>query len=158
MIQVISSRAAPTHLSRLHEWLVAEWDEIDTFEFQKEGVKLPAPLLAVHQEDLLGGLVFSTFRRPGGSKSALWINALFVVPEYRGQGVASRLVRAAEDKAVRSGEQEMFALTNIPELYVKLWMELRGKRLRRDCNGPLLQMGQCRYDARWSARPHDAWR
>jgi GNAT superfamily N-acetyltransferase len=120
MIQVISSRTAPMHLSRLHEWLVAEWGEIDAFEFQKDGIKLPAPLLAIHQEDLLGGLVFSTFKRPGGSGSALWINALFVVREYRGQGVASKLIRAAEDNAVSSGEQEMFALTDIPELYAKL--------------------------------------
>ena len=64
--------------------------------------------------------MLSSFRKPGRKELGLWINALFVPPKHRRNGIASQLVRAAEAEAARAGERELFALTDIPKLYQKL--------------------------------------
>jgi predicted N-acetyltransferase YhbS len=81
---------------------------------------VPLPLLGIEGQELLGGLMFSGFRKPGGDVLGLWINALFVAPEHRRKKIASQLIRAAEVEAFRTGERELFALTNIPKLYENL--------------------------------------
>lgn len=114
MINVVSSSTAHIHLKRLHEWLIAEWGEVESFD------NVPPPLLATEGRELFGGLMFSSFHKPGGEELGLWINALFVAPEHRRKGIASQLILAAQVEAARTGERELFALTDIPTLYVKL--------------------------------------
>lgn len=121
MLYVVSSIVAPGHARRLREWLVAEWGEIDPFKSQSDGrITVPPPLLGIDGQELMGGLMFSGFRKPGGDALGLWINALFVAPEHRRKRIASQLIRAAEVEAFRAGEPELFALTNIPKLYENL--------------------------------------
>ena len=120
MFRVISSTTAPGHLTRLREWFLAEWGAVDPFEGRSKEITVPPPLLAISDSELLGGLMFSSFRRPGGDELALWINALFVAPDHRRKGVASRLIRAAEAEAVSAGRRQIFALTDIPKLYQSL--------------------------------------
>jgi predicted N-acetyltransferase YhbS len=121
MFHVVSSSFAPGHVPRLREWLVAEWGEVDPFKTQSDGtVTVPLPLLAIEGQELLGGLMFSGFRKPGRDALGLWINALFVATEHRRKKIASRLIRAAELEAFRTGERELFALTDIPKLYENL--------------------------------------
>ena len=81
---------------------------------------VPPPLLGIEGQALLGGLMFSGFRKPGGCTLGLWINALFVAHEHRRKGIASHLIRGAQAEAVRAGERELFALTSIPQLYENL--------------------------------------
>jgi predicted N-acetyltransferase YhbS len=121
MLQVVSSSAAPGHARRLREWLVAEWGEVEPFKSQSDGtVTVPLPLLGIDGQELLGGLMFSGFRKPGGDALGLWINALYVAPEHRRKKIASQLIRAAEVDAFGAGQRELFALTNIPKLYENL--------------------------------------
>jgi GNAT superfamily N-acetyltransferase len=121
MFNVVSSIVAPGHVRRLREWLVAEWGEVDPFKSQSDGrLNVPPPLLGIEGQELLGGLMFSGFRKPGGDALGLWINAVFVAPEHRRKRIASKLIRAAEVEAFRTGERELFALTNIPKLYENL--------------------------------------
>lgn len=121
MVHVVSSSVAPSHVRRLREWLIAEWGEVNPFKSQSDGtLVVPLPLLGIEGQELVGGLMFSGFRKPGGDALGLWINALFVAPEHRRKGIASQLIRAAEAEAFRTGERELFALTNIPKLYENL--------------------------------------
>jgi GNAT superfamily N-acetyltransferase len=121
MFHVVSSSVAPGHVRRLREWLVAEWGEVEPFKSQSDGrIPVPLPLLGIKGQELLGGLVFSGFRKPGGDALGLWINALFVAPEHRRKRIATHLIRAAETEAFQAGEAELFALTNIPRLYENL--------------------------------------
>ncbi len=120
MFHVVNSSAAPSHLKRLREWIIAEWGDVDSSEGQSEKITVPPPLLAIDSSELLGGLMFSSFQKPDGEELGLWINALFVAPEHRRKGIASQLVRAAEEEAARTGERELFALTDVPKLYQKL--------------------------------------
>ena len=121
MLNVVSSSAAPDHLYQLREWLIAEWGEVNPFKSQSDGrITVPPPLLGIEGKELRGGLVFSSFRKPGGDSLGLWINALFVAPEHRRKRIASQLIRAAEVEAFRTGERALFALTDIPKLYENL--------------------------------------
>ena len=114
----VSASVAPGHARRLREWLVAEWGEGAVFKSQSDGnITVPMPLLAVLGQQLLGGLVFSRFREPVGDACGLWINALFVAPEHRRKKIATQLIRAAETEALQAGEVQLFALTDIPQLY-----------------------------------------
>jgi GNAT superfamily N-acetyltransferase len=138
MFNVVSSSVAPDHARHLREWLVTEWGEVEPFKSQSDGrLTVPPPLLGIDGQELLGGLMFSGFRKPGGDTLGLWINALFVAPEHRRKGIASHLIQAAEVEAYRTGERELFALTNIPKLYENLgWQRVdssnRGLVLRAD--------------------------
>jgi GNAT superfamily N-acetyltransferase len=120
MFRVVSSNSVPGHLTRLREWFLAEWGAVDSFEGRGKEIAVPPPLLAISDSELLGGLMFSAFRQPAGDDLGLWINALFVAPDHRRKGIASRLIRAAEAEAVSAGWRQIFALTDIPELYQNL--------------------------------------
>ena len=118
MIRVVSSTVDSAHLNRLDEWFIAEWGKEGALRLADSTE--PRPLVALEHDEALGGLAFSRFRRPGGESLALWINALFVVPDHRRKGIASQLIRAAEAEADQLGEKELYALTDIPILYVNL--------------------------------------
>lgn len=51
---------------------------------------------------------------------APWLAALLVVPEHRGQGVGSNLVRALTKEAARLGVRQMYLGADIPEYYARL--------------------------------------
>ncbi len=124
MIHIVSSSVAPGHTRRLREWLVAEWGEVEPFKSQSDGtITVPLPLLGIEGQELLGGLMFSGFRKPGGDALGLWINALYVAPEHRRKKIASQLIQAAEVEAFGTGQRELFALTDIPKLYENLGWE-----------------------------------
>ncbi len=52
-----------------------------------------------------------------------WLAALVVVPEARGQGIGSALVRELNAEAARLGFGELFLGTDIPEFYSRLGAE-----------------------------------
>jgi len=86
---------------------------------------VPDPLLAVESDQLLAGLALSRYKAADGEQWAIWINALIVAPSHRGRGIASMLITAAESAAVTVQATEIFAKTDVPDLYRKLgWIDL----------------------------------
>lgn len=80
----------------------------------------PSPLLALKDKSLIGGLAFTFYPHPVSEIQVLWINAVLVLPQWRGQGVASELIKAAEVKAARAGSSELFVYSDVPKLYTNL--------------------------------------
>ena len=118
---VSSSSSDPHHLAELQKLFLLEWGEIDLFANPHQDIEIPAPLLAFFGQDkLAGGLSFTSFTKPDKESPAVWINAVFVVPECRRIGIASKLVREAEIVASRLSCNELFVLTEIPDLYQQL--------------------------------------
>jgi GNAT superfamily N-acetyltransferase len=118
---ILSSSTAPHHLAELQKLFSLEWGEIDLFANRHQHIAIPAPLLALFgQNKLAGGLSFTSYTKPDKESPAIWINAVFVVPECRRMGIASKLVREAEIVASRLSFNELFVLTDIPDLYQQL--------------------------------------
>jgi len=125
MLKIQSSHIFPQYLEALRARLELEWGSIDPFEGSHENVIVPPPLILLDQQSrLAGGLAFSTFSHPTQEVISVWINALLVEPEYRGQGHASDLVRTAEAEAIKRNIKELFVLTEFPGLYHKLGWHL----------------------------------
>lgn len=128
MMRVLDSTSAPPEfLDQLQNWFELEWGESDAYEHDHSRHAPLASLLALSDSNvLIGGLAFTTYPKPDDRGSGVWINALFVAPDFRGQGIASTLVRAAEAKAKAHGIADLFVYTDVPQLYQNLgWLVLR---------------------------------
>ena len=128
-MNITSAEHAPQHLSRLRQWYLAEWGRIDSFAGNHPGIAIPAPLLALETDNnsaqqLLGGLVFSTFGWPTDADVGVWINAVYVAPEHRGKQIASALITSAEQAAIAMEIETLFVYAQIPALYQKLGWQL----------------------------------
>lgn len=110
---------AMQHYDELQIRLRKEWPNFPAIHNVEALV--PKPLVALTSlDDMAGGLAFIAAKSPLGPERALWINGIWVVPEYRRQGVGSQLIRAAQQEAVRAGIRQLYALTELPVLYSNL--------------------------------------
>jgi len=125
---ILTANSVPDSLLvQLREWLEAEWGHIDPFEGNHAEVTIPSPMVAVDEQTaLLGGLVFGAFTNPRSPEIAVWVNALLISPAHRKKGIASRLVQAAEGEAKRMAIDELFVLSEYPDLYQKLGWQIVG--------------------------------
>lgn len=117
VISVEDSSAYPKQLSHLENLLKTQWGTIDPL--LQPGV--PKPVLALDSAAiLLGGLTFTHAPSPIDDISTIWINTVLVIPEHRGKGVASLLIRRAEQNAAASEISTLFVYSEVPDLYIKL--------------------------------------
>lgn len=124
MRQVNLVRCEPDSLAlrELESLFLSEWSD---FTFHDYDVSLPSPLAAVAAPDLevVGGLAYAFYRQ--ADIEMIWINALYVLPEFRGNGIASKLIKKAMLEVMRLGQAKLLAYTHIPELYRGLgWSEM----------------------------------
>lgn len=125
MISILNSGSTPQLLDQLHDWFGLEWGESDRSDGDHALSGVPVPLLAVDDGHLLvGGIAFTSHPKPDSHELGVWINALIVSQPFRGRGIASKLVRAAELEATRQGASELFVYTSVPILYQKLGWSL----------------------------------
>ena len=62
-----------------------------------------------------------------------WLGGLFVVPHFRGLGIAQRLVRTCEAAAAALGYPSLYLQTEIPQFYAQLgWREYARERYLGD--------------------------
>jgi GNAT superfamily N-acetyltransferase len=95
--------------------LNSEWCDFTEFERCRSGLSIPRPIAALQEGRVLGGASFTTFMEPNGSNIVVWLNALYVIPESRDNGVASKLVEFAKHISPK-----LYALTDIPKFYTQL--------------------------------------
>jgi len=126
MIEIVSSESDSENVKIFYQWIIEEWGAIQSPQGSK--IHVPAPLLAVDENKLRGGLSFLDSKHPENDEIVLWINTVFVEPKSRGSGVGSMLINHAEDMSKLMGESRLFAFTNIPKLYLNLGWEI----LKRD--------------------------
>ncbi len=123
--KIRSGEQVAEHLPQLREWFLAQWGKIDPFEGNHPGIVVPDPLLAFNTDNQLqGGLVFSTFDSPKSDQVGVWINAVYVDPQYRGQRIGSALIALAENSARQQRIETLFVYTQIPALYSNLGWQL----------------------------------
>ncbi len=120
MIRIVDSRNSFTHLETYRQWISEEWGRDNSFESMDGSGPLPSPLLALFGERLAGGISFTWHIAPESPEMALWINTVYVAPAFRGKGVATALVAAADEHArMEAGEKTLLVYTDVPQLYEK---------------------------------------
>jgi len=100
---------------------------VDSLEPESASLAPPPPLVAVDDDDrLMGGIAFTTYPEPQGNQPAAWVNALLVATEFRGRGIARKLICSAEIEAKRQGITALYVYTDVPGLYLRLGWSLVG--------------------------------
>ena len=107
-------------------WIWEEWREHSGLSLEETRERLllnedqPPALLALSGESPAGVLGFGRFQRAPGQVPSLFIDALYVAPEYRGCGTGTLLLREAVTRA-REFASELFVYTHL-----RAWYERRG--------------------------------
>lgn len=120
MISIVDSRLSDIHLETYRQWISEEWGSEHSFESLDRSRLSPSPLLAMVGERLAGAISFTWHIAPDSPEMALWINTVYVEPAFRGNGIASALVAAADGHARTATEEKaLLVYTNVPQLYEK---------------------------------------
>ncbi len=112
--------ADPDIVRMVAEWHQAQWghlsrrtakDRMTEFEEHFDRSTIPLTLLAWEGSQPIGSaslLVADMDARPNLTP---WLGSVLVLPEHRGKGVGSALVKAIEGEALRLGEQTLYLFT-----------------------------------------------
>lgn len=112
------------YVRELESLFKSEWGD---FSFEKYDSALPLPLVAIFDGKVVGGLAFTFYPHPKQKRQSLWINALYVLPEYRRQAIAKQLIERSVLE-VPEHYDELFAYTHVFSLYEGLgWLEIEAE-------------------------------
>ncbi|MCG9544013.1 GNAT family N-acetyltransferase [Vibrio sp. Isolate33] len=96
-----------------------------------DNIQLPPVLVVLRENVVIGGLAYSHFQEPHQVRDVVWINAVYVDEQWRGQGIASELIKRAvkqmpgfyQSATSQDSTSNLYAYTNIPSLYLSLgWL------------------------------------
>lgn len=106
------------------DWIVGEWGGSSPDEVKRslvENRECPPALIAITDDGPIAVLAYKLHPLAQQGSLELWVNALYVVPRWRGHGVGSRILREGVQGAACSGRTHLYVYTDIPQFY-----ELRG--------------------------------
>mgnify|MGYP000221016348 CR=1 FL=1 len=112
----ISTNNNAAGLEDYRKMVVSEWGEIDSFNVENEGIKVSLPILAQDEEGVIGGLSFTRAEKPDKTGMGLWVNTLYVVPNYRYKGIGTKLLLEAVS-SIDFGSS-LYVLADVPSLYI----------------------------------------
>ena len=125
-INIVELLDHPEFISTVIGWIRKEWPDSrddDAIEARLCGSRrrgtLPVALVAISDNEPIGFVSLTLYEKGIEQGRPHWIDALYVEPPHRGQGLAQRLLGTTEEKAATLGITELFALTEIPGLYNK---------------------------------------
>ena len=133
-LQIRLLRDSPAFLETITHWVSEEWEK--TTE-EALGVRMlgndgcPATLVAVSGDEVVGVIAFTRVGTDGQALEGLWVNILYVEETMRAKGIGKRLLAEGVEAARESGEERLFALTEVAAYYEALGWE-RGRDRRGD--------------------------
>ncbi|CDT68440.1 Conserved hypothetical protein [Vibrio coralliirubri] len=95
----------------------SEWSDFKFKDTYKDSVQLPPVIVVLRDNVVIGGLAYSYFQEPHQVRDVVWINAVFVDPQWRGQGIASELINRGVRQVSSGVQTQLYAYTNIMGLY-----------------------------------------
>ncbi|HBB9946807.1 GNAT family N-acetyltransferase [Vibrio parahaemolyticus] len=104
----------------LEKLFQTEWSDFlfaDTYQSEAD---LPPIIVALRDNEVIGGLSYSRYQEPHGNSEVIWFNALFVSLEWRGQGIASELINRGVNQVSETLQDNLYAYTNVAQLYTSL--------------------------------------
>ncbi|MCK8077234.1 GNAT family N-acetyltransferase [Vibrio sp. 1CM2L] len=103
--------------SELEGLFQSEWSDFKFKDTYKDCVQLPPVIVVLRDNVVIGGLAYSHFQEPHQVRDVVWINAVFVDPKWRGQGIASELINRGVRQVSSAVQTQLYAYTNIMGLY-----------------------------------------
>jgi predicted N-acetyltransferase YhbS len=120
----------PEHLGTVARWIHEEWwsdkpgHTVETMASRlgeaSDQNAVPLSLVTLLAGNPVGTVNLVENDNEERPDLAPWLAALLVVPEHRGQGVGSNLVRALLKEAARLGIPQLYLGTDTPDYYAKL--------------------------------------
>ena len=122
--------AHPDVLPLLAEWLQVEWGDHTSVDEMAHRLRkrlntdrFPMALVALDDEHPLGTVSLKIQEMDIRPKYEHWLGTLYVHPDFRGVGIGSALVRAAEEQAQRLRTEHLYLYTRHAEtetIYARL--------------------------------------
>ncbi|WP_261815306.1 GNAT family N-acetyltransferase [Vibrio gallicus] len=96
------------------------WPDLLLADTYTPDVQLPPIVVALQGSEVIGGLAYSWFQEPHTNASVIWLNAVFVSPQWRGRGIASELINHGVRQVANSPQSRLYVYTNVAQLYLSL--------------------------------------
>ncbi|ELE7615514.1 GNAT family N-acetyltransferase [Vibrio vulnificus] len=107
----------------LEKLFQTKWSDFRFVDTYTPEVNLPPVIVALRDNQVIGGLAYSRFKEPHGDSEVIWLNAVVVSNEWRGQGIASELIDRGVAQVSGSLQSHLYAYTNVAPLYQSLgWL------------------------------------
>ncbi|TCN77131.1 acetyltransferase (GNAT) family protein [Vibrio crassostreae] len=116
--------------SELEGLFQSQWSDFKFKDTYKDSVQLPPVITVLRDNVVIGGLAYSHFQEPHQVRDVVWINAVYVDSQWRGQGIASELIKRAvaqmpdyyrsQPLSSKDSTSNLYAYTNIASLYLSL--------------------------------------
>ncbi|MCC4787808.1 GNAT family N-acetyltransferase [Vibrio splendidus] len=103
--------------SELERLLQSEWSDFKFKDTYKDCVQLPPVIVVLRDNVVIGGLAYSHFQEPHQVRDVVWINAVYVDAQCRGQGIASELINRGVEQVSSTVQTQLYVYTNVMELY-----------------------------------------
>lgn len=94
MRKIIETEIGSGFSKQLYSMLVGEWNDMEAFESTRFGLSIPNPMVVEEHNQVIGGAAFTRYQKPDSNDVVIWLNALYIRPESRGQGIATDLIYA----------------------------------------------------------------
>ncbi|WP_445158462.1 GNAT family N-acetyltransferase [Halomonas sp. E14] len=124
------------HVDTVASWTFAEWGHLhpgSTADSYREAFRrecgeggVPSVFVAMQGNRPVGTAALLAEDMDSRPELTPWLASVFVLPEWRGQGIAARLIRRVEEEAVDSGFSQFYLYTPDQQgLYRRLgWQNL----------------------------------
>ncbi|MBB1465816.1 GNAT family N-acetyltransferase [Vibrio splendidus] len=103
--------------SELERLFQSEWSDFKFKDTYKDCVQLPPVIIVLRDNVVIGGLAYSHFQEPHQVRDVVWINAVYVDAQWRGQGIASELIKRGVKQFSSTVQTQLYVYTNVMELY-----------------------------------------
>ena len=115
---LITTDYTADQLTEFRTMIEAQWSAVDAFDSEQKSSKLPPPVLAFVDYEVVGGLSFTWHNKPDSNVIGLWVNTVYVRPSQRHRGVASALLKKAVEMTAQGyAEYGLYAYTDTAALY-----------------------------------------
>ena len=103
--------------SELEGLFQSEWSDFKFKDTYKDSVQLPPVITVLRDNVVIGGLAYSHFQEPHQVRDVVWVNAVYVDAQWRGQGIASELINRGVKQVSSTVQTQLYVYTNVMELY-----------------------------------------
>lgn len=118
---------------QLAQWHYDQWHHltpwenleqcIDRLQTQAQKSGVPTTLIALKDEQLLGSASLVTYDMKGREDLSPWLGGVFVVPDYRRQGIGTQLVQGIVAEANKQNIERIYLYTtgqNNKNFYIQM--------------------------------------